>query len=661
MVKKLIISAFLLILSVLFPIISSGDTSLGTARISLIQGDVLIQTEDTEGDWVVASINTPLKQGDRVWVPEGGRVEVQFQDGAYLRAAGGSSIDINNLTRDEEGNITQVSVAQGRVYINYKGSPVKNSVFQIDTPFSSIMAYDPSKFRVDTGEDGYTEVSAHKGSVYVEGQGGSTQVRAGSMISIGRDRFAEISPRRPNDNWDRWNIARDNRLSRQAISERYLPEELDVYASDFDNHGKWVYVQEYGYVWTPTVVVAGWAPYRIGRWVWIGGDYVWISYESWGWAPYHYGRWTFVVSAGWCWVPPLRTALYWSPGYVAWIYKPTYVAWVPLAPREVYYGYGYYGPHSVNIKNVNITNVHVNNVYVNTHVTNAVTVVHKETFITGKVVKEKIPDNPFKEAARVHPGRPDIKPTKLTALPVVKEVPKAVHPPKEIEKSKALMTERKPAVDKKVSVFKPESKPAPMPVKKFKEPKKTVEIKGVEKIAKPERPSKLKEEQPEKVSPSKKAVRKEPVRSEEQKVQPKLKEGPEKVKPSKETVRKEPAKPERQKVQPDEKENNSAVKKKVKPEVQSPDIDRAGQSKERRVKPQKPPEVKDEGVGRPSKPESARPEKSRPAPKAEEREIKPKATPEVPESEPDTQKPEIKNGDKRGGGRETNGRRGWKD
>jgi hypothetical protein len=34
---------------------------------------------------------------------------------------------------------------------------------------------------------------------------------------------------------------------------------------DLDRHGEWVREAEYGYVWRPTYVVAGWAPYRDGR------------------------------------------------------------------------------------------------------------------------------------------------------------------------------------------------------------------------------------------------------------------------------------------------------------------------------------------------------------------------------------------------------------
>lgn len=49
--------------------------ALGSLRLSLIEGDVQIRMEDTE-DWVPASINMPLVDGDRIWVPEGGRTEL---------------------------------------------------------------------------------------------------------------------------------------------------------------------------------------------------------------------------------------------------------------------------------------------------------------------------------------------------------------------------------------------------------------------------------------------------------------------------------------------------------------------------------------------------------------------------------------------------------
>ena len=120
------------------------------------------------------------------------------------------------------------------------------------------------------------------------------------------------------------------------------------------------------------------------------------------------------ASIGWCWVPPVRGAVHWGPGYVGWVVTPTHVSWVPLAPREIYYGRGHYGPHSVNITNVNVTNINVEKVvYKNVKVTNAVTVIHRDTFVTGRHVDVKVQENPFLRE-KVHVGRPNIQPERAT-------------------------------------------------------------------------------------------------------------------------------------------------------------------------------------------------------------------------------------------------------
>jgi hypothetical protein len=272
----------------------------------------------------------------------------------------------------------------------------------------------------------------------------------------------------PPDDWERWNIDRDRRLAERRPPPSYLPEELYAYSSDFETYGRWVYVREYGYVWRPTVVVSvGWAPYRIGRWVWVRGDYVWISYEPWGWVPYHYGRWAFVASFGWCWVPPVRGAVFWGPGFVAWVRTPTYVAWVPLGPREIYYGHGHYGPYSVNITNVNITNIQVNKTaYKNIQVRNAVTVVHHDTFVKGKHVDVKVMENPFLKE-KISVVGPDIKHERTTVMPVVKEVPQSRRPPEPIREIRVKeLKEKRPLVkERNASVLRPESPPREMTLK----------------------------------------------------------------------------------------------------------------------------------------------------------------------------------------------------
>jgi len=450
----------LLFILILFPAYSYPET-LGSLRISLIAGDVQIKTEDTE-EWVPASINMPLTDGDRIWVPEGGRSELQLRDGTSLRLDEKSALDVLTVEKDS----FQFFLNEGHLYTNFRG--VRGSLLQIDTPLSSIRTYDRSIFRIDIPADDDTDVSVYRGSIYAENRDGRTTVEEGKTLSLREGTYAELAPLGAPDEWERWNRERDRKYAEHRPPSRYLPDELQSYSADLEENGRWVYVREYGRVWTPRVVVsAGWAPYRVGRWIWRGGDYVWISYEPWGWAPYHYGRWAFVASVGWCWVPPVRGAVYWGPGFVGWVQTPTHVSWVPLAPREMYYGHGYYGPHSVNITNVNITNIQVKKVvYKNVHVHNAVTVIHHDTFVRGKPVEVKVRENPFLRE-RISIGRPDIKPEKATRMPVIKEVPQGKRPPAPIREIKVreLKEKRRLVREKETSVLRPESPPKEMTLK----------------------------------------------------------------------------------------------------------------------------------------------------------------------------------------------------
>lgn len=484
--------AFMLFCS---PTFSSGST-LGSLRLSLIAGDVQVRTEDT-GEWVPASINMPLMDGDRIWVPDGGRTELQSRDGTLLRLDENSALEILTVEKDSY----QFYLTEGRSYANFRG--LKGTLLQIDTPDSSIRVYDRSNFRIETTQDGYTDISVYRGIVYAENRDGETSVDGGKTLSLREGSHAELSPLGPPDEWERWNRKRDQRFGERRPPSRYLPDELHAYSSDFEENGRWVQVREYGYVWTPKVVLsAGWAPYRAGRWVWIDGDYVWISYEPWGWAPYHYGRWAFISAIGWCWVPPARGAVYWGPGFVGWVRTPTYVSWVPLAPGEIYYGHGYYGPHSVNVTQVNITHIDVRKiVYKNVRVQNAVTVVHHDTFVTGKPMEVKVRENPFLKE-KISLGRPDIRPEKATMMPVIKEIPQRRRPPEPIReiKVKELKQERPLVREKGASVLEPKSPPKKMPVRPIE--------KSVVEKPKEMRPTEKGFEKPREVKPSERGAEK---------------------------------------------------------------------------------------------------------------------------------------------------------
>jgi hypothetical protein len=421
---------YLVIISLLLIPVAAFGNDLGLMRLSLIEGDVQIVVQDTT-DWTEAAINLPLNEGDRLWVPDNGKAELQIQGGVYVRADGNTALDILTVNHDS----AQFYLGLGHTYINNRRGGIKT--VQVDTPLSSLRSYDNSIMMIDISEDGVTEVSVLKGYVYAESRAGATQVSAGNTLTIRGENNAELAPIGSPDDWERWNMERDQRLNAWGESSRYLPDDLHEYASDFDDNGRWDYVSDYGYVWVPAVTIAGWAPYTYGRWVWIRGSYVWIDFDPWGWAPCHYGRWVFIAARGWCWVPPARGAVYWGPGYVGWIVTPSTVAWVPLAPGEIYYGYGYYGPGSVNIATVNINTVVVNRTYVNARVNNAVVVVQRDTFGTGRRVPVKVKENPFLEQ-RQQPVRD------ITAVPprVRPERPIVLVPPEAREHARQRPPER---------------------------------------------------------------------------------------------------------------------------------------------------------------------------------------------------------------------------
>jgi hypothetical protein len=419
---------FITLLVLLVPVSGFADDP-GIMRLSLIEGDVQVLIQDTT-DWTPATINLPMNEHDRLWVPENSKAELQIRRGVYIRAEGSTGLDILTMTPDSG----QFYLDQGHLYINNRRGGIK--IVQIDTAAASFRTYDDSIMMVDVSEDGVNEISVLNGSVYAESRAGSTTVSAGSTLTIRGERNAELSPISSPDDWEQWNIDRDQQVSAWSESSRYLPEELHEYSSDFDQNGRWDYEPEYGYVWFPSVSIEAWAPYSYGSWVWIRGNYVWIDYHPWGWAPSHYGRWAFTAHRGWCWVPPAVGGVYWSPGYVGWVVTPSYVAWVPLAPGEIYYGYGYYGPGSVNITTVNVNTVVVNRQYRNARVSNSVVVVDRDSFGTGRRVPFRVKENPFEardqNRRNVHVVPPRTKPIRQAAIA----------PPEVRERNQELMRQR---------------------------------------------------------------------------------------------------------------------------------------------------------------------------------------------------------------------------
>jgi len=137
---------FLLSFNVILSI--SAEAELGGGRISLVQGQVLIQTKDAE-EWVDASVNFPIADGDRIMTEQDGRVELQFQNGTCVRVGEESQVDIMALNFDQRKTFIHLNQSEGRIYVNHRPLTGKEPSLYIDLPFGVISSYVPSRFRVD--------------------------------------------------------------------------------------------------------------------------------------------------------------------------------------------------------------------------------------------------------------------------------------------------------------------------------------------------------------------------------------------------------------------------------------------------------------------------------------------------------------------------------
>ncbi len=366
----------------------------GVARISLINGDVSVRRGDS-GDWTAAAVNAPLVVEDRVLTGPNARTELQFDWANMLRISHNAEVRLAEL----EYQRYMVQLARGTV--TWRVLRDQDAYVEISTPSVSVRPVKRGVYRVTVQDDGSSEITVRSGEAEIFTPRGSERLRAGrTMFARGSQTDPEfrIDNDIPQDDWDRWNERRDRDLLRTQ-SYNYISR--DIYgADDLDMHGRWVYVGNYGWCWSPRVA-SGWAPYRHGRWTWIDWyGWSWVSYDPWGWAPYHYGRWFHHGPYGWVWHPgAIGVRHYWAPAYVAFFgfggagvsVGWGRVGWIPLAPYERFnpwWGSRWYGGYrnrtyidnSVTVVN----NVNITNIYRNSRVYNGTTVIDGDGFRHGR-------------------------------------------------------------------------------------------------------------------------------------------------------------------------------------------------------------------------------------------------------------------------------------
>jgi hypothetical protein len=373
------------------------DPPTRVARLSFVDGSVSFQPGG-QGDWAQAMRNRPVSIGDKIWADNNSRAEIQAGDASFHLA---SMTALSFLNMDDQ--TTQVRLAEGT--INFRIRELREGdVYEVDTPNLSFNVTEAGAFRIDVNENGdATRVTAIRGEGEVTANGQTYTVRAGErgeFNGVDNNVTYLVTAAPEPDEFDQWSNDRDLKED-NSISARFVSRDVPGY-SDLDDNGTWNEEPDYGPVWYPNTVDAGWAPYSYGYWNYVGPwGWTWIGYEPWGFAPFHYGRWAF-IGARWGWCP--------GPHYARPVYGPAFVGflgggfgrgfgggigWFPLGFREPFRPW--YHTSGVYYRNININNTRITNAtiinnrganfnYAYARNTRAVTVASRNNFVSGQAI-----------------------------------------------------------------------------------------------------------------------------------------------------------------------------------------------------------------------------------------------------------------------------------
>jgi FecR protein len=282
------------------------------ARMSSVQGKVQILFSG-ESSPEQAVMNMPLVAGARLEAGADGQAEVEFNDGSVARLTPNSSLELKSLTAGsvELQQLTglgyyELNVGQGHPsfsveFASDRVTPAENTIFRVDLDRSPEAAVINGSVHVDGAQITPVDIGENQSIRFSGGSGAAPYT-----ISQG------IDP----DSWDKWNSDRDQAIAQEA--QQQTPVRNDAGSAnnenwnDLDYYGNWYPTPDYGNVWVPSGVDAGWDPFGLGYW----GNYpgfgvTWISGYPWGWLPYHCGGWNY-FSFGWGWAPG-SCGLGWTP------------------------------------------------------------------------------------------------------------------------------------------------------------------------------------------------------------------------------------------------------------------------------------------------------------------------------------------------------------
>jgi hypothetical protein len=335
----------------------TADPPSRVARLSFAQGNVSVEPASVN-DFSPAEVNYPLTTGDRVWSDNGALAELEA---GQLAVRLGQTTDLTVTAMTD--TLAQFGLGQGSVHLRtFALDP--GTTTELDTPNVAVTVLQPGDVRVDVDPNGdATTVTLLSGQVEVDGDGLQQTMQPGQSVRLtGTNQVAAqwVQPQGA-DALDSFSQAQDQAYQGEESLEQDDVNPDTVGAADLAQYGSWTPESDYGAVWFPTNVAAGWQPYCYGRWTWVAPwGWTWIESEPWGFAPFHYGRWaSFGGRWGWVPGPPVVHPVY-APALVVFVHPGEgTTAWFPLGPNEPYAPW--YHASALYENRVNVSNIYSRN------------------------------------------------------------------------------------------------------------------------------------------------------------------------------------------------------------------------------------------------------------------------------------------------------------
>ncbi|PHV41114.1 DUF6600 domain-containing protein [Janthinobacterium sp. BJB304] len=309
------------------------DPPARVGRISTVEGQVLVRAGD--GDAQNALLNWPVTTDNRLSTLRGALAEFRV-GAAAVRLDGDSELEVSELDDDS----FKLHLSYGTVSVRVR-NPDALRGFELTTAQARVILTQPGWVRIEAGrQPGTSVVSVLDGAADVDGATGSVTLRAGKRAELTDEELRTGAVQRVA--FDHWPEA----LPAAAPALRYVTDDTTGY-EELDRYGAWQEDAQYGPLWLPSAVPAGWAPYSDGRWTWIAPwGWTWVDNAPWGYAPSHYGRWV-LLGHRWGWAPGReRGRVPWAPALVGWVggnhgqqhgQRPgPGIGWFPLSPHDRY-------------------------------------------------------------------------------------------------------------------------------------------------------------------------------------------------------------------------------------------------------------------------------------------------------------------------------------